>query len=245
MEKPWRGSAPSRRAPIEGRVVVFPIKNERYSDVIAYLQSWDGRARELVVVADCKPLVKQALEGCRFPGGLRIWYVEQDHFRYRGLSGAYEQGVVFALTLPMAEWVITVDCGTWQPSQITAALDATVSERAWFGVRPLTGGRSRLKLFLTQFGGALIRRRTGVGIIDPTCGYRAYAAETLREIDFAANGVPNRLYHAKLAVQVQCVVALAYIGEFLCTHRPTPSKMRLRDAVTALWYVLRGGLGHV
>jgi len=232
VEKPWRGSAPSRRAPIEGRVVVLPIKNERYSDVIAYLQSWDGRARELVVVADCKPLVKQALEGCRFPGGLRIWYVEQDHFRYRGLSGAYEQGVVFALTLPMAEWVITVDCGTWQPSQITAALDATVSERAWFGVRPLTGGRSRLKLFLTQFGGALIRRRTGVGIIDPTCGYRAYAAETLREIDFAANGVPNRLYHA-------------YIGEFLCTHRPTPSKMRLRDAVTALWYVLRGGLGHV
>lgn len=245
MEKARRGPTTLRRASTEGRVVVLPIRNERYSDVIAYLRSWDGWAREVVIIADCKPLVRQALEGCRFPNGLRIWYVDQDHFRYHGLSGAYEQGLVFALTLPMTEWVIIADCGAWQSSQISIALDATTSERAWFGVRPSTGGRSRFKQLLTQLGGALIRRRTGIGTLDPTCGYRAYAAEVLREIDFAANGVPNRLYHAALAVRVQQVIALAYIGEFLCTHRTTASRMRLRDVLDAFWYLLRGGLGHV
>jgi len=107
-----------------------------------------------------------------------------------GLGTAYVEGFETAIALGFKA-VLQMDADlSHDPAEIPSLLDALEDADLVLGSRYVDGGStpgwSLQRRILSRFGGAYTRAWTGLPYSDPTGGFRAFRASTLRSLDLAA-----------------------------------------------------------
>lgn len=158
----------------------------------------------------------------------------------RGLGPAYRDAFVYALAAG-ADPIYQMDAdGSHDPADL-ARLAAAGADLA-LGSRWVAGGGTRNwglgRQVLSRFGGAYARGVLGFPVRDPTGGFKAWRADTLRAVD------PARLRSDGYAFQVEATwrawqagARVVEVPIVFTERRAGASKMSWRIALEAAWRV--------
>lgn len=227
--------------------MVIPTFNElaNLRRLVGALLAPDG-AIEILVVDDDSPDGTGRLADELAAADPRV-HVLHRHGR-RGLGAAYVEGFGWALEHGYSR-VVQMDADFSHdpqdvPRLLAAAGAAGDEARMVLGSRYLGGIRvmnwSPGRLALSVFAGAYVRWVTGMGLSDPTGGFRCYPAEVLRQLglrEIMSNGYSFQIEMAHRAWRRG--LAIREVPIVFTERREGASKMSLGIAFEAAWVAWR------
>jgi hypothetical protein len=244
------------------KFIIMPVYNESLQDIVTELYKWASCDIKGVVIVWKGRVSSMVTSTINTLSPIHPIVVREQRIdKYPGLAGAYEQGLVeirqIYTFIQDDDYIITIDCGSWNPLDLMYAFAVTSVSQAYLGVRRKEyvrdlkfRVRNTYRRWLSLVGSWLIARKSGVSpSVDYTCGYRMYSVKLLKQLNISGKDVPNRLYHAKLAVNI----LRYYRGDtdhnwemFECDPQSDDTKtaLNLTDAFKSLYYVLKGKLGE-
>jgi dolichol-phosphate mannosyltransferase len=164
-----------------------------------------------------------------------------------GLGAAYLAGFAWALQGGY-EVVVEMDAdGSHQPEQLPRLLDALRSADLVLGSRWVPGGKTenwpRSRQFISRSGTAYTRLMLGVPIHDATGGYRAFRADTLRQLDLHEVASQGYCFQIDLAWRaVQRGLRVREVPITFVERVSGTSKMSQKIVAEALWRVTLWGI---
>jgi len=164
-----------------------------------------------------------------------------------GLGAAYLAGFGWALQEGY-DVVVEMDAdGSHQPEQLPSLLDALGDADLVLGSRWVDGGQvenwSKRREFLSRGGSLYSRLLLGIPLHDTTGGYRAFRAETLRQLDLHEVASQGYCFQVDLAWRAtQRRLRVREVPITFVERTAGTSKMNQRIVVEALWRVTVWGL---
>jgi dolichol-phosphate mannosyltransferase len=164
-----------------------------------------------------------------------------------GLGAAYLAGFSWALQEGY-DVVVEMDAdGSHQPEQLPRLLDALRTADLVLGSRWVPGGRTenwpRSRQLISRSGTAYTRLMLGVPIRDATGGYRAFRADTLRQLDLHEVASQGYCFQIDLAWRaVQRGLRVREVPITFVERVSGTSKMSQKIVVEALWRVTVWGI---
>jgi len=230
-----------------GRVaVIMPTYNERDN-----IESMAGRVRAAVPGADLLIVDDNSPDGT---GDLADKLAAGDphvHVLHRpgkgGLGAAYIAGFGWALDQGYGA-VVEMDAdGSHQPEELPRLLAGLSSADLVLGSRYIPGGTvrnwPRSREILSRGANAYARLALGIQIRDATGGYRAYRADTLRQIGLG--GIQSQGYCFQVDLVLRTIRAGLTVQEAPITFVERvhgASKMSRDVMVEAFWRIARWGV---
>jgi dolichol-phosphate mannosyltransferase len=225
-------------------VVVVPTYNERES-IPKVLDRVLGLARkvDVLVVDDGSPDGTAELVKSRPEFNKRVYLLEGEG--KAGLGTAYRKGFQWALNHGYGAAVEMDADLSHDPDDIPRLLDSleqgahlAVGSRYLGGVSVLNWPRRRI--LISTLGGWYVRFLTGLGLTDPTSGFKAIRAEVLRDLDWGRVGAEGYAFQIELhhAAWKQGYV-VREIPIVFTERREGESKMSVGISLEAAWRVLR------
>ena len=224
-----------------GVAVIIPTYNERdnLDDIVA-------RTRRAVPTADILIVDDNSPDG---PGDMAEKLALTDgqvHVLHRtekaGLGAAYLAGFDWALDRGYGVLVEMDADGSHDPAELPGLLAAAANADLVIGSRWVRGGVvrnwPRSRAILSRGGNAYARIMLGLSVHDATGGYRAYRAETLREIGL--QDVKSQGYCFQIELTLRTVRAGLSVAEVPITFTERArgtSKMNRAIVAEALWRV--------
>jgi len=164
-----------------------------------------------------------------------------------GLGAAYLAGFAWALQSGY-DVVVEMDAdGSHQPEQLPRLLDALRSADLVLGSRWVPGGRTEnwpaSRQLISRGGTAYTRLALGVPIQDATGGYRAFRADTLRQLDLHEVASQGYCFQIDLAWRaVQRGLTVREVPITFVERTAGASKMSRKIVAEALWRVTLWGI---
>jgi len=164
-----------------------------------------------------------------------------------GLGAAYLAGFAWALQSGY-DVVVEMDAdGSHQPEQLPRLLDALRSADLVLGSRWVPGGRTEnwpaSRQLISRGGTAYTRLALGVPIHDATGGYRAFRADTLRQLDLHEVASQGYCFQIDLAWRaVQRGLTVREVPITFVERTAGASKMSRKIVAEALWRVTLWGI---
>lgn len=164
-----------------------------------------------------------------------------------GLGAAYLAGFAWALQEGY-DVVVEMDAdGSHQPEQLPRLLDALRSADLVLGSRWVPGGRTenwpKSRQWISRSGTAYTRIMLGVPIHDATGGYRAFRADTLRQLDLHEVASQGYCFQIDLAWRaVQRGLRVREVPITFVERVSGTSKMSQKIVAEALWRVTVWGI---
>ncbi len=159
-----------------------------------------------------------------------------------GLGAAYLAGFSWALERDF-DVVVEMDAdGSHQPEQLHLLLDALREADLVLGSRWVPGGSvvnwPKSRELLSRGGNWYTRRALGMPLQDATGGYRAFRADTLRQLDLHGVGSAGYIFQVDLAYRAlhRGLVVKEVPIEFV-EREVGDSKMNQKIVTEALWRV--------
>ncbi|HUA40011.1 MAG TPA: polyprenol monophosphomannose synthase [Streptosporangiaceae bacterium] len=222
-------------------VVIIPTYNERDN-----LDSIVARTRQAVPTADVLIVDDNSPDGTGEMAEKLALTDGQVHVLHRtekaGLGAAYLAGFAWALDRGYGVLVEMDADGSHDPAELPELLAALAGADLVIGSRWVTGGTvrnwPRSRAILSRGGNAYARIMLGLPVHDATGGYRAYRAETLREIDL--DDVRSQGYCFQIELTLRTVRAGLPVAEVPITfieRTKGASKMNRAIVAEALWRV--------
>ncbi len=225
-----------------GRVlVIIPTYNE-----LEALPSILGRVRKSVPHAEILIVDDNSPDGT---GELADSFAAADdniHVMHRlskdGLGAAYLSGFSWALQQGF-DVIVEMDAdGSHQPEQLSRLLQALVNADLVLGSRWVHGGGaqnwSRGREILSRGGNRYTKLMLGIDINDSTGGYRAFRAETLRQLDLSEVASQGYCFQVDLAWRAsQRGLVVKEVPITFVEREVGTSKMSRRIVTEALWRV--------
>jgi dolichol-phosphate mannosyltransferase len=164
-----------------------------------------------------------------------------------GLGSAYLAGFRWALDRGYGAMVEMDADGSHQPEELPSLLAALAGADLVIGSRWVPGGTVRnwpkSREFLSRGANAYARIMLGIPVRDTTAGYRAYRADTLREIGLEQ--VRSQGYCFQIDLTLRAIAAGLTVTEVPITFTERTrgaSKMSRAVVAEALWRVTQWGL---
>jgi dolichol-phosphate mannosyltransferase len=222
-------------------VVIIPTYNERDN-----LDSIVARTRQAVPTADVLIVDDNSPDGTGEMADKLALTDGQVHVLHRtekaGLGAAYLAGFAWALDRGYGVLVEMDADGSHDPAELPELLAALAGADLAIGSRWVTGGTvrnwPRSRAILSRGGNAYARIMLGLPVHDATGGYRAYRAETLREIGL--DDVRSQGYCFQIELTLRTVRAGLPVAEVPITFTERTagaSKMNRAIVAEALWRV--------
>jgi dolichol-phosphate mannosyltransferase len=222
-------------------VVIIPTYNERDN-----LDSIVARTRRAVPTAEVLIVDDNSPDGTGEMAEKLALTDGQVHVLHRtekaGLGAAYLAGFAWALDRGYGVLVEMDADGSHDPAELPDLLAALAGADLVIGSRWITGGTvrnwPRSRAILSRGGNAYARIMLGLPVHDATGGYRAYRAETLREIGL--NDVRSQGYCFQIELTLRTVRAGLPVAEVPITFTERTkgaSKMNRAIVAEALWRV--------
>ena len=164
-----------------------------------------------------------------------------------GLGATYLAGFAWALQSGY-DVVVEMDAdGSHQPEQLPRLLDALRSADLVLGSRWVPGGRTEnwpaSRQLISRGGTAYTRLALGVPIHDATGGYRAFRADTLRQLDLHEVASQGYCFQIDLAWRaVQRGLTVREVPITFVERTAGASKMSRKIVAEALWRVTLWGI---
>ena len=233
-------------SPIGQAVVIVPTYNEREN-----LESVAARVREAVPGADLLIVDDNSPDGT---GELADKLAAADsrvHVLHRagkaGLGAAYIAGFRWALDRGYGALIEMDADGSHQPEDLPRLIGALDGADLVIGSRWVPGGKivnwPWSRQFISRGGNIYVRIALGISIRDATGGFRAYRADTLRQIDLGQ--VVSQGYCFQIDLTLRTLRAGLKITEIPITFIERAhghSKMSNAIVREALWRVTQWGI---
>jgi len=224
-----------------GVAVIIPTYNERdnLDDIVA-------RTRRAVPTADILIVDDNSPDGTGDMAEKLALTDGQVHVLHRtekaGVGAAYLAGFDWALDRGYGVLVEMDADGSHDPAELPGLLAAAANADLVIGSRWVRGGVvrnwPRSRAILSRGGNAYARIMLGLSVHDATGGYRAYRAETLREIGL--QDVKSQGYCFQIELTLRTVRAGLSVAEVPITFTERArgtSKMNRAIVAEALWRV--------
>lgn len=225
-------------------IVVLPTYNERENlpRMVETLRGLGIPGLEVLVVDDNSP------DGTgELAEELRARYPDQIHVAHRqrkmGLGPAYIDGFGRALALG-ADYVVEMDADFQHDPAVLRQFRALIEEYdVVVGCRYIPGGSvdehwSFLRKFISRGGSVYSRAILGLGVHDPTGGFKCFRASALKRLDLSR--IRSSGYMFQIEMSYACQKAGLRVKEvpirFVDRERGT-SKMSPQIAAEAIWRV--------
>jgi dolichol-phosphate mannosyltransferase len=232
--------------PVGRTVVIIPTYNERDN-----LDPIVARVRAAVPDADVLVVDDNSPDGTGDNADKLALTDEHVHVLHRlekaGLGAAYLAGFDWALERGYGAMVEMDADGSHDPAELPALLAGLEHADLVLGSRWVPGGTVRnwpkSRELLSRAGNAYARMMLGLSVHDATGGYRAYRADTLRDIDLPA--VTSQGYCFQIDLTLRAVRAGKKVVEVPITFTERTigkSKMSRSIVIEALWKVTEWGI---